>query len=87
MKQKFYPCLWFDGNAKEAATLYCSIFESSSILSDSGMVVNFELIGQKIMGLNGGPHFKLNASISFFVEFESEEKLNEAWQILSEGEW
>ncbi len=54
MNITIYPCLWFDGQAKEAAELYCSVFKNSKITADTPMVVNFELIGQKFMGLNGG---------------------------------
>lgn len=85
MSDKIYPCLWFDGQAKNAAEFYSNIFPQSRILSDSGMVVMFEVMGKKIMGLNGGPHFKLNASISFMVHLDSVEAINKAWEQLSEG--
>jgi predicted 3-demethylubiquinone-9 3-methyltransferase (glyoxalase superfamily) len=51
MKNRIYPCLWFDGQAKVAAEFYCSIFKNSKILSGNPMVVNFELNGFKFMGL------------------------------------
>ena len=54
MNNSIHPCLWFDGQAKEAATFYCSIFPNSKITVDTPMVVNFELMGKKFMGLNGG---------------------------------
>ncbi len=82
---KIYPCLWFDGQAKAAAELYCSIFPNSNVTVDTPMVVNFDLSGQKFMGLNGGPHFKTNASISFYVVCETEEEVLQYWQPLSEG--
>jgi len=85
MKDSIYPCLWFDGQAKEAANLYCSIFKNSKVTSDNPLVVNFELNGKKIMGLNGGPQFKLNQSISFFVNCKSEKETNEIWNKLFEG--
>ena len=43
MTKELYPCLWFDGRAKEAAEFYCTIFPDSKIINDSGMVVNFIL--------------------------------------------
>lgn len=43
MKNPIYPCLWFDGEAKEAANLYCSLFSNSRITTDTKMVVNFAL--------------------------------------------
>ena len=85
MTNQIYPCLWFDGNAKQAAELYCSIFSNSKITTDTHMVVNWELNGQKFMGLNGGPMFKINPSISIFVVCETEKETNEVWQKLSEG--
>jgi predicted 3-demethylubiquinone-9 3-methyltransferase (glyoxalase superfamily) len=85
MSEKTYPCLWFDGQAKAAATFYCSIFPDSKILQDSPMVVNWELNGQRFMGLNGGPMFQLNASISVFANFENIEALNLAWEKLVDG--
>ncbi len=85
MTDHIYPCLWFDGNAKEAADFYCSVFKDSKIKTDNGMVVIFELGGQKFMGLNGGPMFTFNPSVSFFVVCETEEEINIAWEKLSEN--
>jgi predicted 3-demethylubiquinone-9 3-methyltransferase (glyoxalase superfamily) len=85
MQNSIYPCLWFDGQAKTAADFYCSIFRNSKITVDTSLVVNFELNGQKFMGLNGGPMFKLNQSISFFVACKSKEETNEMWSKLFEG--
>jgi predicted 3-demethylubiquinone-9 3-methyltransferase (glyoxalase superfamily) len=85
MKNKIFPCLWFDGQAKAAADLYCAVFANSKITVDTPMVVNFELAGQKFMGLNGGPHFKINPSISFYVVCETEAEIDAAWAKLIEG--
>jgi predicted 3-demethylubiquinone-9 3-methyltransferase (glyoxalase superfamily) len=84
MSNKIYPCLWFDGQAKAAAEFYSNIFPNSKLLSDSGMVVMFEVLGKRIMGLNGGPQFKLNSSISFMVHLDSREAIDKAWEQLSE---
>jgi predicted 3-demethylubiquinone-9 3-methyltransferase (glyoxalase superfamily) len=83
MNNNIHPCIWFDGNAKTAADFYCSLFPGSKITADTPMVVNFELAGQKFMGLNGGPMFKPNASISFTVICETDEEINELWKQLS----
>jgi predicted 3-demethylubiquinone-9 3-methyltransferase (glyoxalase superfamily) len=83
MNNNIHPCIWFDGNAKAAADFYCSLFPDSKITADTPMVVNFELAGQKFMGLNGGPMFKPNASISFTVICEKDEEINELWKQLS----
>ena len=85
MKNPIYPCLWFDGNAKDAAEFYCSIFEGSRINQDTPMVVTWELAGQKFMGLNGGPRFQINPSISFFINCDSAEEADAKWAKLVEG--
>jgi predicted 3-demethylubiquinone-9 3-methyltransferase (glyoxalase superfamily) len=85
MKSPIYPCLWFDGQAKAAADFYCTIFKNSKILNESPMVVNFELNGRKFMGLNGGPQFKFNESVSFVVECETQEEIDHYWNSLTKG--
>lgn len=79
MKNPIYPCLWFDGNAKAAAEFYCSIFDHSKIINDKPFFVHFEIEGKLIMGINGGPMFKINPSISFFVICETEEEIETIW--------
>lgn len=85
MVHKIYPCLWFDGNAKEAATFYCSIFNDATIIEDQGMVVRWKLADKIFMGLNGGPHFTINPSISFFVGCKDESELGHLWNNLSQN--
>jgi predicted 3-demethylubiquinone-9 3-methyltransferase (glyoxalase superfamily) len=91
MNNQIYPCLWFDGKAREAATFYCSVFsagpggEDSKITADNPMVVTFELAGKKFMGLNGGPMFTINPSISMFVTCSSNNEIVNYWNKLSEG--
>lgn len=85
MSNNIYPCLWFDGKAKDAADFYCSVFNGAKILQDTPMVVTFEIFGKKIMGLNGGPMFKINPSISFFVLCENIDETNEVWDKLLDG--
>lgn len=85
MPNKIHPCLWFDGQAKAAADFYCSVFPKSKITADTPMVVNFELEGQKFMGLNGGPMFKINPSISMFVTCSTNEEIESLHKKLSEG--
>lgn len=85
MKNQIYPCLWFNGQAKEAAELYLSAFKNAKITVDTSMVVNFELGGQKFMGLNGGPMYVPNPSISFYVVCETPVEITQAWEKLSTG--
>ena len=85
MQNEIYPCLWFDGNAKQAAEFYCSIFPDSKITTDTPMVINWELWGKKFMGLNGGPMFKINPSISIFVNCKTVEQTDEIYNGLAAG--
>ena len=82
MTNSLYPCLWFDGKAKEAATFYCSVFKNSKIISENPMVVIFELNGQKFMGLNGGPMFKFNEAVSYVIDCETQEDIDFYWNTL-----
>ena len=83
MKNEIYPCLWFDGQAQEAANFYCSIFPNSKIITDNQMVVIFELNGKKFMGLNGGPNFKFNEATSFVIDCETQEEIDFYWNNLT----
>src|SRR5215813_2204720 len=95
--QKISPFLWFNDNAEEAVNFYMSIFKNSKILGiarygDAGpgpkgsvMTINFQLDGQEFIALNGGPHFTFNESISFSVDCETQEEVDELWEKLSEG--
>ena len=85
MTNQIYPCLWFDGQAKVAAHFYCSIFKNSRITTDTPMVVNFELNGNKFMGLNGGPQYKFSPATSFVVECETQEEIDFYWDKLGDG--
>ena len=85
MINPIYPCLWFDGQAKEAAEFYGAAFNDSSIKSENPMVVIFELEGKKLMGLNGGPMFTINPSISMFVTCASDDEIELLWSTLSDG--
>lgn len=85
MKNRIYPCLWFDGKAKEAAEFYCSIFRNSSVTSENPVVVTFESDGQKFMCLNGGPQYVKNPSVSFFILCETEAETDELWGKLMEN--
>lgn len=80
-----FPCLWFDGKAKEAAELYCSVFKNSAINAVTPLVVTFEINGKRIMGLNGGPVFTINPSISLYVNCDSADDVNRIWNLLVDG--
>jgi len=85
MTHPIYPCLWFDGNAKEAADFYCGIFKKSRITSENPMVVMFELNDSTFMALNGGPHFTFNEATSFVVNCDTQEEIDYYWDKLTKG--
>lgn len=85
MNQEIYPCLWFDGKAKEAANFYCSVFKNSKIINETPMVVIFELNGKKFRGLDGGPEFEFNESISFVISCDTQEEIDYYWNALTAG--
>jgi predicted 3-demethylubiquinone-9 3-methyltransferase (glyoxalase superfamily) len=99
--QKITPCLWFDSQAEEAVNFYVSIFKNSTVgriarYGEAGaevsgrpkgtiMTVEFQLEGQEFLALNGGPIFKFTEAISFIVNCETQEKIDEMWEKLSKG--
>lgn len=83
--KSIYPCLWFDNEASAAATFYSSVFGNSKIISENSRVVLFEVYGLKIMGLNGGPAYRINPSVSFTVYCESDGETDRIWNSLTEG--
>ena len=83
MNNQIYPCLWFDGNAKEAADFYCSVFKDFKLLEENPMVVFFEINGYKVMALNGGPMFKFNEAVSLVVTCETQEEIDYYWEKLT----
>lgn len=85
MNNNIFPCLWFDGKAKEAADFYCSVFSNSKITANSPMVVQFEIEGKKLMGLNGGAMFTINPAISLFVTCQTNEEIDRIYDKLFEG--
>lgn len=95
--QKIVPNLWFDTEAEEAANFYTSIFKDSEIVNithytevgprEAGLVltVTFRLLGQEFTGINGGPEFKFNEAVSFLVNCETQDEIDEYWEKLGEG--
>jgi len=97
MQGPITPNLWFDTQAEEAAAFYLSVFPNSRILTvthyteagprEAGMVltVEFELNGQRFVGINGGPNFTFDEAISFEIDCETQEELDYYWEALTEG--
>jgi predicted 3-demethylubiquinone-9 3-methyltransferase (glyoxalase superfamily) len=99
-KQKIIPHLWFDAQAKEAAAFYAEVFPESrvrntTVLKDTPSgdcdVVSFEVWGHDFMAISAGPHFQINPSISFFVNYDpsrmdhARAMLDQGWERLSTG--
>ena len=92
MKQ-LTTCLWFDGQAEEAAAFYCSVFPNSEITSvmtypdggDGAIYVEFSLDGSAFAGLNGGPQFPHTEAISIVVPCETSEENDRYYAALVEG--
>jgi predicted 3-demethylubiquinone-9 3-methyltransferase (glyoxalase superfamily) len=96
MRQKITPNLWFDGNAEEAAEFYLSVFENSRIIDkmhypegsgQAGQVltVEWELDGQRFVGINGGPKFKFDEAISLSISCEDQDEVDYYWEKLTDG--
>jgi predicted 3-demethylubiquinone-9 3-methyltransferase (glyoxalase superfamily) len=99
--QKITPCLWFDTEAEEAAKFYVSVFKNSRIGSvnrygkegrevhgkpaGSVMSVEFEIEGQKFVGINGGPQFKFTEAVSFQIHCQTQGEVDYYWNRLTEG--
>ncbi len=85
MTNRIFPCLWFDGQAKEATDYYCSIFKNSKILSENPMVVVFELNDTKFMSLNGRPQYKFSPANSYVITCDTQEEIDHYWEKLGDG--
>jgi predicted 3-demethylubiquinone-9 3-methyltransferase (glyoxalase superfamily) len=96
--QKIRTFLWFDDKAEEAAKFYVSIFKNSRIgevsrypegspddLAGKVMTVSFQLDGQELIALNGGPDFRFTEAISLFVNCETQAEVDELWEKLTAG--
>ncbi|CAB4605556.1 PhnB-like [actinobacterium SCGC AAA044-D11] len=93
---KLTTCLWFNGNAREAANFYASIFPDSSIQDNwvaptetpgnkqgEEVVVNFSAFGQNFIGLNGGPQFPHSEAISFQIPCADQSEIDKYWEVLT----
>jgi predicted 3-demethylubiquinone-9 3-methyltransferase (glyoxalase superfamily) len=95
MQQRIVTNLWFDNQAEEAAEYYCSIFDNSRIVSKANytedspgetgtvMVVEWELDGQRFVGINGGPQFQFSEAISLQVNCKDQAEIDYYWDKLT----
>ena len=97
LPQKISTCLWFNDNAEQAVNFYTSVFKNSSIGSftyygenapmpeGTILTIPFQLEGQEFLALNGGPAFTFNEAISFIVNCDTQNEIDEYWEKLLEG--
>jgi predicted 3-demethylubiquinone-9 3-methyltransferase (glyoxalase superfamily) len=97
MRQKITPNLWFDTEAEEAAAFYTSVFENSCVVNvthytgagprpaGTVMTVEWEIEGQRFVGINGGPQFTFDEAVSFQIDCETQAEIDYYWERLSEG--
>lgn len=84
--QKIIPSIWFDNNALNAFQLYTSTFPNSQILAEQAITVHAAINNINFVGINGGPQFRPNATISFMYTFDDKHTLAEAWnKLLAKG--
>jgi predicted 3-demethylubiquinone-9 3-methyltransferase (glyoxalase superfamily) len=95
--QKITPFLWFNGQAEEAMNFYTSVFKDSKVgnimrygeagpgTPGSVLSATFQLFGQNFTALNGGPAFSFTPAISFFINCQTQEEVDEYWDKLSAG--
>lgn len=92
MSTNITPCLWFDGNAEAAARFHCSLFPNSRITNpqtptpEGGqppVVVTWEVDGQKMMGINGGPQYQLSPAFSLAVIVPDQAEVDRLWNALT----
>ena len=97
MQQQIVPNLWFDTEAEEAAALYTSIFPNSRVVNvlrhteagpgpaGSAVAVEFELNGNRVVGINGGPEFKFTEAVSLQIVCDTQEEVDHYWERLTDG--
>ena len=95
MQQKIIPNLWFDGDAEQAAEFYVSVFPDSRVVSTaryteagpgpagSVMTVEWEIAGQRFVGINGGPQFTFSEAVSFQITCEDQDEIDYYWDRLT----
>jgi predicted 3-demethylubiquinone-9 3-methyltransferase (glyoxalase superfamily) len=87
-------CLWFDHQAEEAATLYCSLIPDAAITGvfrrqgdpqGRAFMVEFRLGGQAFQAMNGGPHYVLSPAASIVAQVDTQDEIDHLWHALLAG--
>jgi predicted 3-demethylubiquinone-9 3-methyltransferase (glyoxalase superfamily) len=95
---KLVTCLWFDGDAREAAEFYAKTFPDSRVgqpmeaaadypdgKAGDELAVEFTLLGRPFLGLNGGPHFKPNEAVSLIVMTDDQAETDRYWNAITQN--
>lgn len=83
MSQKITPFLWFDADPQQVVDYYLAIFKDGQSLHVNPMFASFVLHGQEFMALKGGPAFKFNEAVSFFVKCADQAEVDYLWSALT----
>ena len=84
--QTITPFLWFEDNAEDAVNFYLAVFKNGKVLGRTPaegkpLTIIFEVNGQRLMALNGGPYHQFNEAISLLVSCETQDEIDELWEI------
>jgi predicted 3-demethylubiquinone-9 3-methyltransferase (glyoxalase superfamily) len=79
------PFLWLDNRVPEAVDFYTSVFPDAKVEMKSDFLAIFEIQGQRFYALNGGPRFKFNESVSFFISVDTQDEVDYYWDKLISG--
>ena len=77
------PFLWFDNNVPAAVAFYKSVFPNAKVETVNDFMASFELEGQRFNALNGGPQYRFNEAVSFFISVETQEEVDYFWNKLT----
>lgn len=93
---EMYPCLWFDGDAEQAAELYAAVLPDSRVdkvwrspadtpsgPAGSVLVVDLTLLGRRVQALNGGPMYTFSEAVSFVLECDGQDEVDRLWDALT----
>ena len=79
------PFLWFEKDAVKAAEFYATVFQGAKVVSTNPMGCEFEIAGQRIMALNGGPVYELTPAFSLYVRVKTQAQVDALWKKLTSG--
>jgi predicted 3-demethylubiquinone-9 3-methyltransferase (glyoxalase superfamily) len=85
MNNQIYTCLWSDGQAKQMAEYYCTIFKNAKVIAENPIAVKFEINDTIFMALNGGTKYKFSPANSYVIECDTQAEIDHYWAKLGDG--